>query len=198
MITSDGSFSEEIDRTNFRYCSHFCEENVYHMVRRFQQRTDNDRSSCGLSREKVSIFAVFVSSESKQTPIWHQKLGNRGAPVFWDYHVILVAKGLTSSSFNQLCSMNENLEFDDSIKSRQGEETITSCIDTDILHDQATTSEASVSYVFDLDSDLQFPSVCERYFQLSFCPEIPISATKQQQFRVVPAKAFLTNFSSDR
>lgn len=171
---------------------------MYHMVRRFQQRIDNARTLCGFLGEKLSIFAVFVSCESKQTPIWHQKLGSIGEPVFWDYHVILVAKGLTLSSLNRLCSMNEIFESNDSTTSHQEEDTKMSCIDTDVVRDQATASEALVPYVFDLDSDLRFPSVFERYFQLSFRPEVPVSVEQQQQFRVVPAKTFLDNFSSDR
>lgn len=198
MITSNGSFSEETDRTTFRYFSHFCEENVYHMASRFQKRIDNDRTSCGFSIEKVSIFVVFVSSDSKQTPIWHQKLGNIDEPVFWDYHVILVAKGLASSSVNQLCSIKETLEFNDSTSSLQKKDTKMSSIDTDVFINQAAVSETLASYVFDLDSDLPFPSILERYFQLSFCPEVPISVKHQQQFRVIPARTFIDNFSSDR
>ena len=198
MITSNGSCPEEIDRTTFRYCSHFCEENIYHMASRFQQRIDNDRTSCGFSVEKVTIFVVFVSSESNQTPIWHQKLGNTDEPVFWDYHVILVAKGLASSSVNQLCSIRETLELSDSTTSHQEEDTKMSCIDTDVFINQAAVSETLASYVFDLDSDLPFPSIFERYFQLSFCPEILISVKHQQQFRVIPARTFIDNFSSDR
>lgn len=166
---------------------------MYHMACFLQERINHNIPPRGLSDVEITIFAVFVSSDCKQTPIWHQKLGNAEDPVLWDYHVILVAKGLTESLVNRLCSIRDISEFNDSMTSHDElEKKVTA------LSDSAVVSETVLSYAFDLDSDLQFPSILERYFRLSFCPEIPISEKHEQQFRVVPVKTFIDHFSSDR
>lgn len=67
-------------KTDFEYCSCFCEENCYKMIERMvaSDTYNNDE-----------IFVIFVSSISKATPIWHQLSAAIGEPVFWDYHVII-------------------------------------------------------------------------------------------------------------
>jgi hypothetical protein len=65
------------------YESHYCEENVYQLARRFVASSD----SC----DKLG-YVVFISNAIKAVPIWQQKLCDSDEPVVWDYHVIFVAK----------------------------------------------------------------------------------------------------------
>ncbi|RYY86535.1 hypothetical protein EON63_05590 [archaeon] len=67
-------------QNGFLYQSHFCEENIYCLVRDLLSHHHE------LSVWGIELFPIFISSQSKATPIWHQKAGN---PVCWDYHVIL-------------------------------------------------------------------------------------------------------------
>lgn len=74
--------SVQIDPSDCAYCSHYCEENIYHLANKFLYEFQQHTS-----------FVVFVSSTSKATPIWHQKLcDSEHNPVVWDYHVFLVLK----------------------------------------------------------------------------------------------------------
>lgn len=78
-------FDQEL-RSSFLYCSQFCEENVYKMV----LKLNNSFPSL--------VYAIFISSDCKQTPIWHQlSARDSSAPVLWDYHVVLLVKGYSSS-----------------------------------------------------------------------------------------------------
>ena len=79
---------KKMDRSTFLYTSHFCEENVWQMAKRFS----------GTNEGGMSYFAVFISSRSKHTPIWRQRSSeDADTPVVWDYHVIFVIKGDTRS-----------------------------------------------------------------------------------------------------
>jgi hypothetical protein len=71
---------------NIQYTSCFCEENVYKLAEK-----------CGAVGYDASV--VFISSESKQTPIWCQRSA-RGPdePVLWDYHVVLLVRGVVTSN----------------------------------------------------------------------------------------------------
>ncbi|CAH1389467.1 unnamed protein product [Nezara viridula] len=66
------------------YTSHYCEENVWKLCELISQRKNNCLDSC---------YCIFVSNDSKITPLWHQKIGS-GDDFFvaWDYHVFLVVK----------------------------------------------------------------------------------------------------------
>jgi len=78
-----------MERTSFVYQSHFCEENVYLMA---QQLLNGDSKNDG-----TEYHVVFISSQSKETPIWRQRASQDqdNHPVIWDYHVVLVATGNT-------------------------------------------------------------------------------------------------------
>ena len=60
-----------------RYQPFYCEENVW-----------------WLSRDPAvgpgPRWAVFVGNPGRQCALWEQRLGPPGAPVVWDYHVVLV------------------------------------------------------------------------------------------------------------
>ncbi|EKM83021.1 hypothetical protein AGABI1DRAFT_34630 [Agaricus bisporus var. burnettii JB137-S8] len=65
------------------YTRCYCEENVYLLCEDFMNRKD----VC----ERWNIWVVFISNETKTVALWDQKVAREpGAPVLWDYHVILV------------------------------------------------------------------------------------------------------------
>lgn len=60
------------------YTPSYCEENVANLAR--------------LHPSLTSCHVVFVSNAAKRCPVWHQRAAEEdGAPVVWDYHVILLA-----------------------------------------------------------------------------------------------------------
>ena len=73
------------DRDNAPYCSHFCEENVLMLGQQLIDVCKSDGSS---------VYAMFISSDDKYTPLWRQRLGqeSQGGFVAWDYHVVLLIK----------------------------------------------------------------------------------------------------------
>ncbi len=71
-------------KTGLQYTSCFCEENVYLLAKKCI--TIDATTKC-------ESFVVFISSRSKQTPIWCQKSGRSNeSPVVWDYHVVLLVR----------------------------------------------------------------------------------------------------------
>lgn len=52
--------------------------------------------------------------------------------------------------------------------------------------------------VYDLDSELPFPTYFHKYVTETFRTDAILNTEYHRQFRVVPAKTFLQNFSSDR
>ncbi|CAM9663208.1 unnamed protein product [Pylaiella littoralis] len=66
------------------YTSHYCEENTLQLCQHLLGRAQI---------ADVQLFAVFVSNQARQVPVWHQRLADsRDEPVLWDYHVLLLAK----------------------------------------------------------------------------------------------------------
>jgi hypothetical protein len=66
-------------KEDFDYASHYCEENIYQLINKLES--------------SPVMFAVFVSTITKQTPIWCQRLSeDPSKPVVWDYHVFFVKK----------------------------------------------------------------------------------------------------------
>lgn len=74
------------------YCSHFCEENVWHLCSRFiASQGKEGEAKC--EKETVNGYAIFITSTSKATPICNQRAAStRTEPVLWDYHVIFLLK----------------------------------------------------------------------------------------------------------
>ena len=62
----------------FDYQAYYCEENVWKLCQQ-------DAIS-GLKK------AVLITNRERCCPIWNMKASPKGQPVFWDYHVILMAK----------------------------------------------------------------------------------------------------------
>jgi protein N-terminal glutamine amidohydrolase len=164
---------------NFEYCSHYCEENVYRMALKLLALTGADvlgylnEQSDGSSPARAKFYAVFISSRSRQVPIWNQKMSasdDADEPVIWDYHVIFVIKTTASST-------DEATAVDLDSRSRQGQ---------------------GRAYILDLDTRLDFPVDAVEYFEKSFRPQIPLRREYEQSFRVVPAEEYLSHFASDR
>ena len=178
-------------RLQFSYTSQFCEENVHKMISRFKTLMGES------SYPAVSLHAVFISSRSKQTPLWHQKAGVCDEPVWWDYHVILVTKGLSTAVINVLCHTAEEVVISDSNRANRmiGSDRVD--ISSPVPQPNQN-NQHSQSYVFDLDSNLPFPTTAHEYYHEAMRPELEIPVEHAQVFRVVPAVDFLNYFSSDR
>ena len=71
-----------------RYCPYFCEENVWHLCQDDAVRDDAPLVVVPLEERRV----VFVSNDTKQVRMRHQRAG-QGGVVIWDYHVVLLARG---------------------------------------------------------------------------------------------------------
>jgi len=60
-------------KSYYPYTPYYCEENIWQLVNRE-----------GEAGSKV----MFISNRSRQCALWNQKIGEPGAPVIWDYHVV--------------------------------------------------------------------------------------------------------------
>jgi hypothetical protein len=60
------------------YQPFFCEENIWHLA----------QSADVPGAERL----VLVISGEQGVACWHQKAGDEGAPILWDYHVVLAAR----------------------------------------------------------------------------------------------------------
>ena len=70
------------------YTASYCEENVYHLVKRFSDPEI-------LDSRLWSVYVVFISNHNKSVVLWHQrasKFTEGSSPVCWDYHVIAVLR----------------------------------------------------------------------------------------------------------
>lgn len=82
------------------YTSCYCEENIW-------QLCDHVRKS--YPHELDNTYAVFISNDVKQVPLFMQKgSGQEDIPVAWDYHVIIVH---TSSAGSMVYDMDTMLPF---------------------------------------------------------------------------------------
>lgn len=63
-----------------KYAAYYCEENVWHL--------------CGEPRfDGLESRVVFISNPNRTCKLWGQRASRpSGAPVIWDYHVILAAR----------------------------------------------------------------------------------------------------------
>lgn len=61
-----------------KYCSHYCEENIWHLAEKFSLQTS---------------MVLFISNPQHRVALWQQKMAEEfGQPVIWDYHVILLTR----------------------------------------------------------------------------------------------------------
>jgi len=65
------------DSVNFHYAPYYCEENIWFLCQEAQFA-------------KLALKVVIISNEFRTCPLWDQRAGETGNPIFWDYHVILL------------------------------------------------------------------------------------------------------------
>ncbi|CAA0376242.1 unnamed protein product [Arabidopsis thaliana] len=102
-----GVTSEPIamDATRFQHTPYYCEENVYLLCKTLCENGVADATGSDL-------FAVFISNEKKQVPLWHQKASTRAdGVVLWDYHVICVQRKKESDSEPLVWDLDSTLPF---------------------------------------------------------------------------------------
>lgn len=64
--------------SSYKYTKNYCEENIWHLCQHPELAGFNKK-------------VLFVSNTDKNCAFYFQKDSNAGAPVWWDYHVILFA-----------------------------------------------------------------------------------------------------------
>ncbi len=72
---------ETTQRGAFRYTPYFCEENIWWLAR--------DLIARGEEAEAMAVW--IVTNQSRQVLMLNQRATDPGAPLGWDYHVILKA-----------------------------------------------------------------------------------------------------------
>ena len=79
------------------YTPYYCEENIHELSRIYLNLLSEKK--CLLQRH-TSGHVMYISTEDRKTPMWHQKLCNDKAevPVIWDYHVVFVIRILRSTT----------------------------------------------------------------------------------------------------
>nr|XP_019961913.1 PREDICTED: protein N-terminal glutamine amidohydrolase isoform X1 [Paralichthys olivaceus] len=92
-------------RENCVYSSCYCEENVWKLC----EFVKKERTA---PLEHLSV--VFISNENRMVPLWKQKSGCGDQPVIWDYHVILMVRGLQSDAL--VYDLDSELSFPCSLK----------------------------------------------------------------------------------
>ena len=66
---------------DYRYTPQFCEENIWHLARRFRDS--------GLAADRM--FVLLFSNPNRSIVLCHQKIALPNRFVLWDYHVVLHA-----------------------------------------------------------------------------------------------------------
>jgi protein N-terminal glutamine amidohydrolase len=67
-----------MERESFKYTANYCEENIWHLCQ-----------EPNLTGYKKSV--LIISNDFKNCPFYAQKSGQGTSPVWWDYHVVLLA-----------------------------------------------------------------------------------------------------------
>lgn len=94
-----------LEASHFLYTPNYCEENIYFLCKKLCE--DGIAASDG-----SDLFVVFISNEKKQTPLWHQKAGQRAdGIVLWDYHVICIQKRKGHKSTDMVWDLDSSLPF---------------------------------------------------------------------------------------
>ena len=75
------------------YASHYFEENIYILSKQQQQHY----------YLSVDYHVIFITNKSRSIPIWCQRSSvSPDTPVVWDYHVVLLAKHVSSQGTSSL------------------------------------------------------------------------------------------------
>ncbi|KAI1293615.1 Protein N-terminal glutamine amidohydrolase [Halotydeus destructor] len=95
-----------VEREHCVYTSCYCEENVWKLCEYIKNKDRELLPSC---------YAVFISNDAKQVPIWMQRSGQLSDDhlCVWDYHVIMVHKfGECSFAYDFDTVLNYPSRFD--------------------------------------------------------------------------------------
>jgi protein N-terminal glutamine amidohydrolase len=80
MRSLGADFHQVADRSRYKYCAKYCEENVWHLCQQPQFGRTGNR-------------VLIISNIHKACELWHQRAALRsGLPVVWDYHVVLLSQ----------------------------------------------------------------------------------------------------------
>lgn len=75
---------------SFLYTAYYCEENIWHLCQR-REFSDLER------------HVVLITNDNRACPLWYQRAARKHHPVFWDYHVIMVASCIKKSEADFGC-----------------------------------------------------------------------------------------------
>ncbi|WP_185974292.1 protein N-terminal glutamine amidohydrolase [Litoribacter populi] len=67
-----------MERSTFSYTANYCEENIWHLC-------------LHPSMEGLLKHVLIISNEEKKCPLYAQQSAHGNDPVWWDYHVVLLA-----------------------------------------------------------------------------------------------------------
>nr|GMC84316.1 protein N-terminal glutamine amidohydrolase [Ipomoea batatas] len=97
--------STNLEPSTFQHTPFYCEENVYLLCKKL--------CADGVANPDASdLFAVFISNEKKQVPLWNQKASHRAdGVVLWDYHVICIQKKKDGNSSHLVWDLDSSLPF---------------------------------------------------------------------------------------
>ncbi|CAG0916503.1 unnamed protein product [Notodromas monacha] len=147
---------------------YYCEENVWKLC---------EYVECHRRETLPNCFAVFISNDKRAVPLWRQKAGrSEDKLVIW--------------------RVSPN---------REGSRTIVPVF-REVMKKSPEDYHAVVMYsepgskavVYDLDSELPFPTFFHKYVTETFRTDEVLKPEYHRYFRVVPAEQFLRIFASDR
>ena len=102
-------YDEILLKSDQRYTSCYCEENVWKLCDKIQKSKNLVRL-----QEEEKTFVVFISNKKRTVPLWSQSASeDEEGLVIWDYHVIFVIKNELNSTVLDLdSSLPYPSEFD--------------------------------------------------------------------------------------
>jgi hypothetical protein len=171
------------DREKAVYTSRYCEENIILLCETFQSYcSPRTCPSCGQSEgngegARLESFAVFISNERKQVPLWHQSAScSSENPILWDYH-------------GENCSSSTAI-------ARLADPILRKVVF--LLRHLRKDKSVQCSVIFDFDSDLPWGDKACSYVHKTFAPDMSIVEDYRQYFRVVNCQQAVEEFASDR
>ncbi len=88
-----------MDLSGYRYQPYYCEENAYFFCRDLLDRGEDPEM----------LSALFITNQNRCCLLNHQKAAPPGAPVLWDYHVILLQSHPPASIVDPDCRLGLTL-----------------------------------------------------------------------------------------
>lgn len=88
-------------RNDCIYTSCFCEENVWKLCKRVKEEKKGTND----------CFAIFISNEKKQFPIWSAKAAQSQSYIIWDYHVIFLWINRDNPKHSLIFDFDSTLDF---------------------------------------------------------------------------------------